>query len=177
MLLLLLFEKTRLPRKKSLSFLSFSRSLSHHLLFGYLSQKSRLVPLKSITRPCSNLFDWPNVKLSVRIRYHKHKRLLAAATLATDSIVGTGSTGEGQNEGGTLRRQPVWWFWSQFRFGTELHNEPPETTGVALILVVIRFVLLLRQGAVTTVVAAELPPTKLRIIVETNAKSKLLVRR
>lgn len=48
---------------------------------------------------------------------------------------------------------------------------------MVLILVVIRFVLLLRQGAVTTVVAAELPPTKLRIIVETNAKSKLLVRR
>lgn len=175
-MLLLLFEKTLLPGKKSLSFLllSLSRSLSHHLLFGYLSQKPRLVvPLKSIILPCSNLFDWPNVKLSIRIRYHKHKRLLALT--AGSVIIGTtGSTGKGQNEGGTtLRRQPAWF---RFRFGTELHNEPPAIARVVLILVavVIRFVL--RQGAVTTVAAAELP-TKLRIIVKTNAKSKLLVRR
>lgn len=174
-MLLLLFEKTLLPRKKTLSFLS--RSLSHHLFFGYLSQKPRLVvPLKSITLPCSNLFDWPNVKLSIRIRYHKHKRLLALT--AGSVIIGTtGSTGEGQNEGGTtLRRQPAWWFW--FRFGTELHNEPPATTTrVVLILVAVVIRSVLRQGAVTTVAAGQLPPTKLRIIVETNAKSKLLVRR
>lgn len=171
---MLLFEKTLLPRKKSLSFLSLT--LSHHLLFGYLSQKPRLVvPLKSITLPCSNLFDWPNVKLSIRIRYHKHKRLLALT--AGSVIIGTtGSTGEGQNEGRTtLRRQPVWWFW--FRFGTELHNEPPAIARVVLILVAVVIRSVLRQGAVMTMAAGQLPPTKLRIIVETNAKSKLLVRR